>query len=200
MHLPGVRPDPGFRRDECRFVYEGRMVRVSRDRIHLPHGHETVYETIHLPSAVSVVPVLEVREKGPEVILVEQFRSAVGGHIHEIPAGIVEDGEEPGECARRELEEETGYSASSWTHLASLFMIPGTSAHRMHFFLAEGLSPGRQALDQGECLRVCRYPAADLLRCIVYGDREPLLVDTKTHVGLLHAAWLRGWDFQRKGS
>jgi ADP-ribose pyrophosphatase len=212
MKVPGVRPDSRFELHERSFAFEGKLVRVSRDRIRLPHGHETVYETIHLPSAVSVVPVLgdegkkkegekkaddDAGGRGAEVVLVEQFRSAVEGSIHEIPAGILEEGEDPAACARRELEEETGYRAASLTHLATLFMVPGTSAHRMHFYLAEGLEAGVQSLDAGECLRVRRFPVQDLLASILRQDgREPRVVDTKTHLGILHVAWLRGWSLR----
>jgi ADP-ribose pyrophosphatase len=192
MNDPRLRPDPNARLEERSWAFEGRMVRVSRDRFLLPSGKAVVHETIHLPSAVAVVPLLEEGEGPRRVVLVEQFRTSVGAYIHELPAGILEEGEDPEACARRELEEETGYRAGKWTHLASLLALPGTSAHRMHFFLAEELSGGEQRLEDGECLDVRRLPFDELVDGILRGaPGSTCVVDTKTQLGLLYAAFLR---------
>lgn len=203
MKRAGIRADGGFRLYERNVVFQGKVVGVSVDRIRLPSGHETVHELLHLPSAVCIVPVL-VEGGRTDVILVEQFRSSVEGYIHEVPAGIIEEGEDPAACAARELEEETGYRAQSIVPLAVLLPIPGTSSHLMHFFLGEGLTPGRQSLEPAECLSVRRFPLDDVLRGILAaegGDAEPppaglggvRIVDAKTQVGILHVALRRGW-------
>ncbi len=187
MKLPGVRDDESFKIFEREFTFRGRIVSVSVDRIRLPGGHETRHEVLHLPSAVAVVPILEAEGGRKEVVLVEQFRNSVEGYIHEIPAGILEDGEDPAFCAARELEEETGYRADRVTHLVTLYPIPGTSAHKMYFYLAEGLSPGTQRLEDAECLTVKKFFLDDLLEAL-RSRREPAIVDAKTHIGLLHVA------------
>jgi ADP-ribose pyrophosphatase len=196
--LGGIRPDERFLIRERKIVFRGKVVTVSVDRIRLPNGHETVHEVIHLPSAVSIVPLLEEGSR-THVVLVEQFRNSVEGYIHEIPAGIIEEGEDPALCAARELEEETGYRASALSPLGVVLPIPGTSAHRMHFFLAEGLVPGESRLEDAECITVRRVPLEDLVRGILvpagsegagaYGVR---VVDAKTQIGILHVALRRG--------
>jgi ADP-ribose pyrophosphatase len=203
MSAPGVRGCSSFRLLEEEVKFKGRMVTVSVERVVLPNGHEMRQERIHLPAAVAVVPLLEERRGRPDVILVEQFRASVRGYIHEIPAGILEEGEEPAGCARRELEEETGYVAGRLLHFATLCPIPGTSAHRMHYFLAEDLAPGKQKLDEAECLAVKRFPFAEVLAAILAGppaagaagggesEQRLVVIDSKTHLGILHAGMLK---------
>jgi len=188
--VSGVRPDASFQLLHREYPFRGRIVSVSIDHIRLPGGHETRHETLHLPSAVCVVPLLEVRPGVEEVVLIEQLRSSVQGFIHELPAGILEPDEDPAACAARELEEETGYVADRISHLVTLLPIPGTSGHHMHFYLAEGLRAGVQRLEAAECLTVKRLPLEHVLDALL-GKREPLIVDAKTHVGLLHVALRR---------
>lgn len=195
IQLDGVRPDAAFKLFSRDQKFRGRVVGISVDHIRLPNGHETRYETLHLPSAVCVVPLLDAGGGRREVVLVDQFRSSVEGYIHEIPAGILEEGEDPAACAGRELIEETGYTAARISHLATLYPIPGTSSHTMHFYLAEGLTQGSQALEAAECLTVKRLPLESLLRSLL--GRGPLaIVDAKTHIGLLHTAFRLGISLQ----
>lgn len=203
MSEPGVRADEGFRLIERKLAFQGRVVTVSLDHIRFPGGHEARHEVLHLPSAVAVVPLLEEKPGFREVVLVDQFRASIQGYLHEIPAGILEEGEDPQACAARELEEETGFSATRWTHLATVYPLPGTSSHRMYYYLAEGLKQGVQRLEEAECLTVKRFPFDLLVRAVLDGDFEgsrgnsstemggepaPVLVDAKTHIGLLHVA------------
>jgi ADP-ribose pyrophosphatase len=205
VKFPGVREDASFKILDRRHVFQGRVLGVTVDHIRLPGGHETRHEVLHLRSAVCIVPLLEEAPGKVEVVLVEQFRNSVEGYIHEIPAGIIEEGEEPAACAARELEEETGYSASRIVPLTTLLPTPGVSDHKMYYFLAEGLRPGKQRLEAAECLTVKRYPLEDLLASILgpvegssVGDPSKAtppkvtLIDSKTHVGILHVALRRG--------
>lgn len=187
MTARGVREDGEFRLLGSETAFRGKMVGVTLEHQRFPGGHEVRHEVLHLPSAVAVVPILETLPGRREVVLIEQFRSAVGGYIHEIPAGVLEEGEDPADCALRELAEETGYTAKSITPLTVVYPIPGTSAHRMHYFLAEGLVPGEQRLEAAECLTVKRFPLEDVLRSIL-GSGPLEIVDAKVHIGLLHAA------------
>ena len=189
--LPGVRePGDPYCLHERTVAFSGRIFQVLRKRLRLPNGHETVHEVVSHPGAVSVVPLLEETPGRPEVILVEQFRSSVEGYLHEVPAGTLDPGEDPLECARRELLEETGYSAERWTPIATLYPTPGIAAERMYYFLAEGLrSIAAQTLDEGECLSVKRVPLEGLLESMVLGRRVegiPPIVDGKTFIGIYY--------------
>lgn len=191
--LPGVRePDDRYRLDEREAVYEGKIFRVFRERITLPNGVETVHEVLDYPAAVSIIPVLEESPGVKEIVLVEQFRNALRGSIHEIPAGMLEPDEDPLTCARRELAEETGYGAERWTHVTTMHPTPGISASTMVYFLAEGLHVvGPQKLDATECLTVRRVALDALIDFHVHGkaiDGVPSIVDGKTHVAIYYLA------------
>ncbi len=195
--LEGVRPaGDDYVLRATQLVYPGGWVKVFRNRMRLPNGHEAEHEIAMPHDAVTIVPVLEEKPGEPEVLLVEQFRSTLEGFIHEIPAGLLEEGEEPVACARRELREETGFEADRMTPIATIHPTPGFALERMHYFLAEGLrGGGPQELDPGECLHVRRFPLAALLDRMVLGVRAPgipAIVDAKTWVGILWAALRRG--------
>lgn len=190
--LPGVSEAGGsFKRHRREVVYQGKIVRVLRDGITLPNGVDTDYEVLEYPCAVSIIPVLETEAGGQELVMVEQFRNAVGGVIHEIPAGMLEPDEDPLSCARRELKEETGYTAERWTHVTTLFPTPGISGVTMVYFLAEGLNGGAQSLEETECLEVRRVPVDGLVDAMVRGrnvDGVPRIVDGKTHMAVYYLA------------
>jgi ADP-ribose pyrophosphatase len=182
-----VRSDPRFELISSVAIGRGDIVTLRRERIRLPNGHETEQDLLQMPDAVAVVPII-VEGGEPVVVLVDQFRNSVKGHMHEIPAGMVEPGEDPAVAARRELEEETGFRARRWRHLASLLAVPGVSGHRLHFFLAEELEAGRQRLERTECLRVLRFPLAPLARSLLEDPPgSTVVVDAKTHLAVLHA-------------
>lgn len=173
-------------------AYDGGLFQVVREEIRLPNGLETSHEHLHYPNAVSVIALIENEGVGDELLLVEQFRSSVGGYVHEIPAGMREVGEDPLACARRELEEETGYVAEDWKHVATFLPTTGISAVTMDYFFARGLSPsGQQKLDPGECLTVKRVPLKGLIDVLVHGkdaDGIPDVVDGKLHVAVFFLA------------
>jgi len=189
--LPGVRlPGDEFILHKEDVAFAGRIFRVLKKRMRLPNGHEAEHEIIQHPGAVSVIAVLEETPGRPEVLLVEQFRSSVEGFIHEIPAGTLGAGEDPLACARRELLEETGYSAERWSLLATIYPTPGIAAERMHYFVAEGLHRvADQSLDAGECLTIRRFPLDGLLESMVFGRPVPgipSIVDGKTFIAVYY--------------
>jgi ADP-ribose pyrophosphatase len=199
----GIRRDERFRRLHSETALEGKHLRVSRSEVCLPNGHVHVQDLVHLPSVVAILPLLGDPERGTRVVLVEQFRSSVEGYIHEVPAGHVDvdpaSGREEAieDSARRELREETGYAAGKLTLLATRLATPGISVQRVHFFLAEELSWVGQALEAAECLRVVTLPLRELLEEVLLGPRgHARVVDTKTHLTLLHTALLKGWRFE----
>ncbi len=161
-------------------LHQGRVFALMRDCVLLPTGAEAVFEVIRHPGAAAILPVTE---EG-EILLLKQFRHAAGGEIWEIPAGTLSPGESPLECARRELIEETGFSAASFEPLFSIVPVPGYSDEVIHLFLATRLSPAAQNLDPDEVLSVHRIPAAQVLDMAHRGE----IRDAKT----LSALFLAG--------
>jgi len=136
---------------ETQRLYTGRAISLDVDRIRLPSGRETTREIVRHPGSVVIVPVLE----DGRVLLIRQFRYAVGEVLWELPAGTLDRAaESPEACAHRELEEETGYRAERLIRLGEFFTAPGFTDERMHVFRAEGLRPTAQHLDSDELIEV----------------------------------------------
>ena len=133
--------------------------------------------------SVSVVPVLP----DGSVVLVRQYRHPIGGELLEIPAGKVDPGEEPLEAAKRELLEETGYRAASWTHLARFYIAPGYSNELMDLFLAEGLEKAGE-FDAREIEELVVLSRAEVREWL----REGKFEDVKTIAGL--GLWLLSYN------
>ena len=163
-------------------IYTGRVVTLNIDRVTLPNGVTVDLETIRHPGAAAVVPM---KEDGM-VVMIRQFRHAAGGFIYEIPAGKLQPGEDPLQCASRELEEEIGYRAASFQLLSSIFTAPGFADEVIHVYKATGLTKGRQQLDRDEVLEVIEMPLSDAIKKIEDGT----IRDAKTIVGL-QAVYLR---------
>lgn len=159
-----------------RNIYAGKVVTLDIDRVTLPNGATIDLETIRHPGAAAIVPL---KDEGT-VVLIRQFRHAAGGFIYEIPAGKLHSGEDPVQCASRELEEEVGFRASSYELLASIFTAPGFADEVIHIFKATGLTKGRQQLDPDEVLEVVEMPLAEAVAKIEDGT----IRDAKTIVGL----------------
>jgi ADP-ribose pyrophosphatase len=119
---------------ESKHLYRGRVVQLRLDTVVLPNGRTKIREIVVHPGAVAIVPVVN-----GNVMLVEQYRKAIERTTLEIPAGTLEEGESPKECAERELLEETGYQASQWDKLIEYYPSPGFSSEIIHVFKASGL-------------------------------------------------------------
>lgn len=164
-------------------IYRGRVVTLNIDTVRLPNGLTVDLETIRHPGAAAVVPM---KDDG-RVVLIRQFRHAAGGFIYEIPAGKLNPGEDPLQCAARELEEEVGYRAATFSLLSSLFTAPGFADEVIHVYKATGLTQGRQQLDRDEVLDVIEMPLREAIEKIEDGT----IRDAKTIVGL-QAVYIRG--------
>jgi ADP-ribose pyrophosphatase len=160
-------------------LHRGRVFRLSRERVTLPNGHTTDLEVVRHPGAAAVVPMLDEKR----VVLIRQYRHAVGGVIWEIPAGTLSPGETPLACAGREIQEETGFVAGVFDALGVLVPVPGYSDERIHLFLATDLRQASRHLDQDEVLDVAVLPMTQALEMIRTGE----IVDAKSIVGLLKA-------------
>ena len=165
-------------------IFQGRRINLRVDRVVLPSGRETTREIAAYPNSVGVVAL----DDDENVILVRQYRYAVGKTLLEIPAGGMEDGESPQQRAIRELEEETGYTADDIEEISGMYAAPGYSTEFLHLFVATGLRPGPSRNDEDEEIEVVPMPLDDIPSLIRSGD----LCDGKTIVGLLSLLLYRG--------
>lgn len=166
------------------YLYRGRVVKLRLDQVRLPNRNVVAREIVEHRGAVAIVAL----DAQHHVIMVRQYRSAAARAMLEIPAGTLEDGEDPALCATRELKEETGYSALDWRELGSFFSSPGFCTEKMTLYLAQHLTAGNAAPEDDELLHVERVPFADALAKIERGE----IVDAKTIVGILRVARLLG--------
>lgn len=155
----------------------------------MPDGTEAEMEVVRHPGAAAAVP-LHTGGAEPEVTLIRQYRYAAGGEILEVPAGKLEEDEEPAACARRELEEEVGLRASELHGLTSLFTTPGFTDERMHLFAATGLEQVGADHQDHEFIDVERVTLGRALEMAASGEIE----DGKSVAALFLAdRWLRSW-------
>jgi ADP-ribose pyrophosphatase len=165
---------------DSRLAFEGVFLRLYVDRVKSADGHVGTREYLRHPGAVMIVPLLDAEH----VLLERQFRYPLGRAIVEFPAGKIDAGEPPFECARRELLEETGYTARRWSYLGGLHNAIAYSDEKIEIYLAEDLErSGSAALDAGETLEVFEAPWRQLLEWV----RDGSVTDVKTMVG---AFWL----------
>jgi ADP-ribose pyrophosphatase len=167
--------------NKTREIYHGRSFSFVAEEITLPNGVRTEHAMVRHPGSTGVVP-LGIDGK---VVMTLQYRHAVGEYLLEIPAGTIEAGESPLACARRELEEETGFVAEEFIRIAAVHIIPAYSDERIDVYLARGLTPSTQNLDQDEILQVMHYPLEELMRMV----REGAITDALTLLAL-HQAWM----------
>lgn len=158
-------------------IYEGKIVNLRVDTVELPSGKKTKREIVEHGGCTAIVAL----DSEKNVLLVRQYRKAVERMLLEIPAGGIEPGEEPLEGARRELEEETGFSAERWEHLSLFYTSPGFCTEFMHLYLATELQPAERAADDDEHIEVIRVPLKKSLELIDSGE----ICDAKSIAGLL---------------
>lgn len=170
---PPVHPER--RLVASRRAYDGRRVSVRLDDVALPSGRVAVYEVVEHPGAAAIVALTAERH----VLLVRQFRHAVGQELLELPAGTLEPGESPLACARRELAEEAGRAAGRWERLISFYPSPGVLTEELHVFLAEELQASHAEREE-EDLRVESLPLEEAHRRIAAGE----IRDAKSIIGL----------------
>ena len=165
-------------------LHHGRVFKLVRENVTLANGVTVDLDMIRHTGASAVVPFSD----KSTVILIKQYRHTVGGFIWEIPAGTLGPDEMPLECAKRELIEEIGFSASIWQKMGEITPVPGYSDERIHIFLAGDLVPAEQNLDKDEILNIHEVQLGHAIEMIYDG----IIQDGKTIAGIFMAShWLK---------
>ena len=164
-------------------VFDGHIMKVFKDEIFL--GEKTAFrEVVRHKGATAILAI----DKNGEAFFVEQFRYPVGSPVFEAPAGKIDPGEIPLECAKRELLEECGVTAEKWTELGPMFSSPGFCDEVIHLFLAENLSESAPDPDEDEFLDIKKLPLKEVLKEV----RKGKIPDAKTQILVLRVCDLLG--------
>jgi len=170
-------------------VYTGKIVSLDVDTVRFPDGSTGELEMIRHPGASAVVPFLsDPRGDDPQVLMIRQYRYAADGYLYEIPAGRLDPGENPRDCAARELKEETGCTAEQLDYLLTMYTTPGFTDERIHLFVATGLTAGETKHEADEFLDLHPMLLSRALEMVQAGEIQ----DGKTALGLLFAAGFLG--------
>lgn len=166
-----------------------RFLDAHVDRVRFPDGSEGEQVLIHHPGAAAVLPLLsDLEGDDPQVLLIKQYRYATDGYLWEIPAGRLEAGEAPEDCARRELIEETGCRCERLVPLTAIWTAPGFTNEKIHLFAATGLTRGESAREADEFLEVVPLPMSRVLEMVRSGE----IGDAKTIAAVLYVAGYGG--------
>lgn len=163
--------------------FEGKLISVRVDTVELPGQRYAKREIVEHKGSVAIVAFTD----EDELILVKQYRLAVGKSLLELPAGLIEPGEGPKDAAHRELKEETGYDAHEIEFINEIYTSPGFTDERIHLFYAKKLTAGEQNLDESEDVELVKVPLNEALRLVNLGE----ITDAKTIIGILNVKELR---------
>lgn len=159
--------------------YHGLIINATLDRVVLQNGEHTLREVVTHPGGVTVLPI----DEDGFVYCVRQFRYPMSEHLLEVPAGKLETGEDPLQCAVRELSEETGITAADYVYLGKVYPSPGFCRETLHIYLARGLSFGTAHPDHNEFLDIEKVHINELVRLVMANE----LTDAKTVIAVLKA-------------
>ena len=168
---------------ESREIFNGRVIRVTVDKVQLEDGTTSTREIVHHHGGACILPV----DADGSVTMVRQFRYAFGEEIWELPAGKLEADEDPFAAAKRELSEECGLTADNFIDLGVVYATVGYDSEKIYLWAATGLHSTAQHLDAGEFLDVVKMPFDEALGLVMDGT----IKDSKTQVALLKYAQLR---------
>ena len=170
---------------ESEKIYEGKVVRLFRDEVELSDGSRAYREVIRHNGAVCILPLTD----DGRVACVTQYRHAIGRLTLELPAGKLDSPDEDMlEAAKRELREETGYNAETYTYIGTLYPSPAILSEKIGMYVATGLHKGAQELDEDEFLDVEYMKLGDLVNMVMRGE----ICDAKTQIAVLKLAMLKG--------
>lgn len=161
------------------------MISVDIDEVQFPNGSVGELEIVRHPGAAAVIPFLtNPSGEDPQILLIRQYRYAASQYLFEVPAGKLDPGESPTDCARRELLEETGCTAESVEHLITIFTTPGFTNEKIHLYMAHGLTRGETHHENDEFIELQAKPLSEVLKMIERGE----IIDGKSLVAILYAA------------
>ena len=161
-------------------VWRGRAIDFRVDTVRLPNGKLATREFMDHPGAVGVVPFLD----KDTVVMVRQYRHPIGAVTLELPAGKIDKGESLLTCVKRELHEETGYTARKIRRLIQYWPTPAFANEVLHLYVAEGLKAGKMHTDEDEFLQCVTVPFRRAIEMVLGGE----IKDSKTIIGLLACA------------
>lgn len=171
-----------------RRIYTGRVLNLDVDTVRFPDGSTGELEMIRHPGASAILPFLSDPEgDNPQVLLIKQYRYAADEFLYEVPAGRLDAGESPEQCAARELREETGCTAERLEHLYTMYTTPGFTDEKIHVFMAVGISNGEHAREADEFLSIETMTLSRALELV----RDGVIKDAKTALAILYAAGFR---------
>jgi ADP-ribose pyrophosphatase len=169
-------------------LHEGKFLTLKCDTVELPDGKHATREFVEHPGAVMILPVFD----DGRVLLERQFRYPVGRVLLEFPAGKLDPNEDELTCAKRELQEETGYTAREWTFLTRIHPVISYSTEFIDLYLARGLSAGDAQLDDGEFLETFIADQAQLMNWVKDGS----ISDVKTIIGVFWLEKIRSGEWK----
>jgi len=157
-------------------IYDGQAIRLQVDTVRMPTGRDTTREIVEHSDCVAIVAI----DVDDNVLLVKQFREAVGKELLEIPAGGIESDENPQACVSRELQEETGYLPKKVERLGGFYSAPGYCTEYLYLYLATDLTPSKLYADDTESIELVRVPVSQILSLVDTGS----ICDAKSIAGL----------------
>ena len=138
-------------------IYDGKIITVKKETLILPNNKKSIREVVHHSKAVAILPIYE-----QNIILVKQYRTGSKDYMIEIPAGLLEDNEDPIQCAIRELQEEIGYEPKKLTFLGEYYLSPGFCDETIYLYIGEDLIYNPKNPDEDEFIEIIKYPIKDL--------------------------------------
>jgi len=159
-------------------IYQGKIINLRIDTVELPEQKYSKREIVEHPGAVAVIPITE----DNKVVMVRQYRKSVEEYLLEVPAGKLEIGEEPLDCAGRELLEETGYKSENIEYLFKIYTSPGFSNETISIFVAKDLITDVAQPDEDEYIEIEKYDIDELIKMI----SEDKIKDAKTISAILY--------------
>lgn len=166
-------------------IYTGKVVKLDVDQVRFPDGSAGELEMVRHSGASAIIPFMsDPAGDDPQIMLLKQYRYAADSYLYEIPAGKLDNGEDPRSCAERELKEETGCSAEQLEHLFTFYTTPGFTDEVIHVFLAAGLTHGQDEPEGDEFFSVEVMKLSYALKLIQTNE----IKDGKTMLAILYAA------------
>ncbi len=165
-----------------KIIFKGKLISLFEQKKRLSNGHIVNLEIVKHPGAALIIPFLDKNR----IILLRQYRPVIDSYIYELPAGTLKKGESPISCARREIIEETGYSAKRFTKLGEIFPAPGYTTERITIYKAEGLTKRECLAEKDEIIQTFIFNKPRIKKLF----KAKKIIDAKTISGLCLCGWL----------